>query len=110
MPPELDTDPDSEIRPEDVVEALLAVNDPELGVNLVDLGLIYRIQTRGDRVDVNMTLTALGCPAADWLVEQVHEVLLSVPGARSAGVLLVYDPPWSPERLSEDARFELGLI
>ncbi|HVB78112.1 MAG TPA: iron-sulfur cluster assembly protein [Candidatus Nitrosotalea sp.] len=93
-----------------VMDVLREVFDPEIPVNIVDLGLIYGITVNPQRVDVRMTLTALGCPMAADVMADVRDHLLTLPGVLEAGVDLVYDPPWSPERMTEDARWELGLI
>lgn len=98
------------VREEDVYEALREVYDPEIPVNIVDLGLVYEVALQPRRVDVKMTLTAIGCPMAPEVMEDVRDRLLALPGIEEAGVELVYDPPWTPERMSEDARWELGLV
>ena len=98
------------VREEDVIEALRECYDPEIPVNIVDLGLIYDIAIKPERVDVRMTLTALGCPMAGEVMGEVRDHLLTLPGVKDAGVELVYDPPWTPERMSEEARWELGMV
>ncbi len=98
------------VREEDVYEALREVYDPEIPVNIVDLGLVYEVNLQPKRVDVKMTLTAIGCQMAPEVMEDVRDRLLAIPGVEEAGVELVYDPPWTPERMSEDARWELGLV
>ena len=98
------------LREEDVIEALRNCYDPEIPVNIVDLGLIYDIKIKPERVDVKMTLTALGCPMAGEVMSDVRDHLLQLPGVEEAGVELVYEPPWTPERMTEDARWELGMV
>lgn len=98
------------LREEDVYEALRECYDPEIPVNIVDLGLIYQIDIQPKRVDVRMTLTALGCPMAAEVMTDVRDHLLQLPGVEEAGVELTYDPPWTPERMTEDARWELGMV
>jgi FeS assembly SUF system protein len=98
------------VQEEDVIEALRECYDPEIPVNIVDLGLIYEIDIKIPRVDVKMTLTALGCPMAGEVMADVRDHLLQIPGVEEAGVELVYEPPWTPERMSEDARWELGMV
>ena len=93
-----------------VIEVLRECYDPEIPVNIVDLGLIYAIDILPKRVNVQMTLTALGCPMAGEVLGEVHDRLLTLPGIEEAGVELTYDPPWSPERMSEEARWELGMM
>ena len=105
-----DVAPDATLKPEDVIEVLRECFDPEIPVNIVDLGLVYDIAIKPERVDVKMTLTALGCPMAGEVMADVRDHLLQIPGVEEAGVELVYDPPWTPERMSEDARWELGMV
>src|SRR5918911_2627684 len=100
----------AQLREEDVIEVLRQCYDPEIPVNIVDLGLIYDIKIQPERVDVKMTLTALGCPMAGEVMGDVRDHLLTLPGIKDAGVELVYDPPWTPERMSEEARWELGMV
>ena len=99
-----------QVREEDVIEVLREVYDPEIPVNIVDLGLVYEINLQPKRVDVKMTLTAMGCPMAADVMSDVRDHLLELPGVEEAGVELVYDPPWTPERMTEDARWELGMV
>ena len=110
--PEIDVDraDGATLSEEQVIEALRECYDPEIPVNIVDLGLIYGMKIAPDRVDVRMTLTALGCPMAGEVMSEVRDRLLALPGVSDAGVELTYDPPWSPERMTEDARWELGMI
>jgi metal-sulfur cluster biosynthetic enzyme len=102
--------PGAALKEEDVYEVLHEVYDPEIPVNIVDLGLVYEISIAPARVDVKMTLTAMGCPMAAEVMADVRDHLLTLPGVEDAGVELVYEPPWSPERMTEDARWELGLV
>ncbi len=97
-------------REEDVIEVLRECFDPEIPVNIVDLGLIYEIAIKPARVDIKMTLTALGCPMAAEVMQDVRDHLLTLPGVEDAGVELVYEPPWTPDRMTEEARWELGLV
>jgi FeS assembly SUF system protein len=99
-----------EVKEEDVIEVLREVFDPEIPVNIVDLGLVYEIAIKPTRVDVKMTLTAMGCPMAGEVMTDVRDHLLKLPGIEDAGVELVYEPPWTPERMTEDARWELGML
>lgn len=92
-----------------IVEKLRTVYDPEIPVNIWDLGLIYDIEfPRASEVIIHMTLTAPGCPIADEIVQQVHDVVMEVEGIDSVTVNLVFEPAWSPERMSEVAKLELG--
>lgn len=97
------------ITQENVMEALRQVYDPELGVNVVDLGLVYGVDIEGSHVRVRMTLTTPGCPLHASLGAAVESAIqLSVPGVESVEVELVWDPPWSPERMTAAGRRELG--
>jgi FeS assembly SUF system protein len=93
-----------------VIEVLRECYDPEIPVNIVDLGLIYGVNIQPQRVDVKMTLTALGCPLAGEVMSDVRDHLLTLPGVEDAGVELVYEPPWTPDRMTEEARWELGMV
>lgn len=96
---------------EQIVAALRTVYDPEIPVNIYDLGLIYRVEIKADaEVDIDMTLTAPGCPVAQTFPGIVEDAVRSVEGVADAHVELVWDPPWTQERMSEAARLDLGLI
>jgi FeS assembly SUF system protein len=96
---------------ERVIDALRTVYDPEIPVNLYDLGLIYDIDVADEgAVRVRMTLTAPGCPVAGTLPLEVQKKVESVEGVRDAAVELVWDPPWTKDRMSEAALLELGLL
>jgi FeS assembly SUF system protein len=96
---------------EALIEALRTVQDPEIPVNIYDLGLIYRLEVdEQGKVEVDMTLTAPACPVAGTLPYEVGRVIDAVPGVTDATVRLVWDPPWSQERMSEEALFQLGLM
>ena len=94
-----------------VVEALKSVYDPEIPVDIYELGLIYDVDISedGDAV-VTMTLTTPHCPVAESLPNEVELRVLSVPGIRDAEVKLVWDPPWDPSKMSDEARLELGML
>jgi FeS assembly SUF system protein len=96
---------------DDIVEALRTVYDPEIPVNIYDLGLIYKLEP-GPRgaVAVEMTLTAPGCPVAGEMPQMVADAVADVDGVGEVTVQLVWDPPWTPERLSDAAKLELGLV
>jgi FeS assembly SUF system protein len=95
-----------------VIEALRRVRDPELPVNIYDLGLIYSLKTdeAHGEVLIHMTLTAPGCPVAQTFPAVVGHAVEKVAGVQEVEVELVWDPPWSPERMSEAARLELGMV
>ena len=94
-----------------IVEALKSVYDPEIPVDIYELGLIYDIDVTedGDAI-VTMTLTTHHCPVAETLPNEVELRVLSVPGVRDAEVKLVWDPPWDPSKMSDEARLELGML
>ena len=98
------------ITKEQVLESLKDIYDPEIPINIVDLGLIYSVVVGEDGVvDVEMTLTAPGCGIGPAIASQVEERISSVEGIQEANVELVFDPPWSPERMSDEAKAELGF-
>src|SRR5262245_38449421 len=95
----------------DIVAALKTVFDPEIPVDIYELGLIYRLDVDGERnVDVDMTLTAPGCPVAGDMPGWVENAVSSVPGVGQVKVNLVFDPPWDPSRMSEEARLALNMF
>jgi FeS assembly SUF system protein len=95
----------------DVVEALRTVYDPEIPVNIYELGLIYDVNvSQNGFVDVNMTLTSPACPVAGSLPGEVEQRVLGVDGVTGAKVEVVWDPPWNPEMMSEEAKLELGFF
>ena len=95
---------------ERIVDVLKTVYDPEIPVDIYSLGLIYKIDLQDDgSLDVDMTLTAPGCPAADFIMEDVRLKLDALEGVRSANVNLVFEPEWDKSMMSEEARLELGF-
>ena len=95
----------------DIVRALRQVFDPEIPVNVYDLGLIYEINIDDDhKVNVKMTLTAPNCPMADQLLEDVYEAVKDTPGVTDAAIELVFEPAWDKSRMSDEALLELGLL
>ena len=95
---------------ERIVDVLKTVYDPEIPVNIYDLGLIYKIDVKDDAtVDIDMTFTAPTCPAADFILEDVRQKVDALDGVKAATVYLVFEPAWDQSMLSEDARLELGL-
>ena len=95
---------------DDVIRALKNVLDPELGVNIVDLGLVYTVEIQGPLVDVEMTLTSPACPAGPQILRDAVGAIELVPGVGKANVRMVMSPPWTPERMSDEARDELGIF
>jgi len=95
---------------EDVVEALRQVEDPELGMDIVELGLFYGAEVEGETVKVSYTLTSMGCPAGPMIQEDIEAATrANFPDVESVELELTWDPPWTPERMSDDAKFILGF-
>ena len=96
---------------DDIIAALRTVHDPEIPVNIYDLGLIYRIEPRNDGlVEIDMTLTAPGCPVAGEMLSWVEKAVIEVGGVETVAVRLVFDPPWDSSRMTDDVKLELGLL
>lgn len=97
---------------EKTVEMLKTVYDPEIPVNVYDLGLIYKIDYEAENktLHVDMTLTAPGCPAADFIMEDVRQKLMSVEGPEKIDLRLVFEPVWTQDMMSEEAKLELGFL
>jgi metal-sulfur cluster biosynthetic enzyme len=94
---------------DDVIEALRSVEDPELGMDIVELGLLYDVDVAGPRVHVTYSLTSMGCPVGPMIEQNVEEVVRSLPGVEDVETELTWDPPWTPDKMSEDAKFILGF-
>jgi metal-sulfur cluster biosynthetic enzyme len=93
---------------EEVTEALTEVIDPELGLDFVELGLIYGVEVDGSAVDVTFTLTSPGCPIGPQVTEQIEEFVGDLDGVQAVRAHMTFSPPWTPDRMSEDAKFALG--
>ncbi len=94
-----------------LISAIAGIYDPEIPVNIYELGLIYAIDIADDgQIKVEMTLTAPACPSAQELPEQVREAVLAVPGVTGVSVVTVWDPPWDPSRMTEEARLQLNMF
>ena len=98
------------INQETLVTALKTVKDPELNVNVIDLGLVYSIQVHEDQVEVEMTLTSPACPVGPEIIRNAVAALEKVDGVTKANVRLVMSPPWSPDRMTDEARDQLGFF
>ena len=94
---------------EEVREALHQVEDPELGMDIVELGLVYDVDVEGPKVKVTHSLTSMGCPAGPMIQEEIVNVTRSLEGVDDVEIELTWDPPWTPERMSDDAKFILGF-
>jgi metal-sulfur cluster biosynthetic enzyme len=99
----------SESTRETILEALNLVEDPELMMGIVDLGLVYDVEVTDAKAKVTFTLTSMGCPVGPWIAEQVEETARGVEGIEEVETELVFSPPWSPDKMSEDAKFALGF-
>lgn len=96
---------------ENIVKMLRTVFDPEIPVNVYDLGLIYKVDVLEDgNVNIDMTLTAPGCPATDFILEDVKMKVESVEGVKGVNINLVFEPPWDRDMMSDEAKLELGLL
>jgi metal-sulfur cluster biosynthetic enzyme len=94
---------------QDVFDALRVVEDPELGMDIVELGLLYDAEVDGPKVHVTFTLTSMGCPVGPMIEQQIRETVESMEGVSDVEAELTWDPPWSPEKMSDDAKFILGF-
>ena len=94
---------------EEVMDALRVVEDPELGMDIVELGLLYDAEIVGSSVFVKYSLTSLGCPVGPLIEQQIYEAVAAVPGVEEVQAELTWDPPWSPDLMSDDAKFILGV-
>src|SRR6185312_12480917 len=94
---------------DEVIDALRQVEDPELGMDIVDLGLLYDVEVDGPRVKVLYSLTSMGCPAGPLIEQDIVATAESVEGVEAVEAELTFDPPWTPERMSDDAKFILGI-
>jgi len=96
---------------EQLIEKLKSVHDPEIPVDIYELGLIYKVDLSDDRdVVVEMTLTAPGCPVAGEMPDWVRDAVMQIPGIRSCTVNLVFEPPWDPSRMSDEAKLQLNMF
>ena len=95
---------------DEVVEALRRVEDPELGMDIVELGLLYDVEVEGPKVKVIHSLTSMGCPAGPLIQGDIHAVVAAMsPDVEDVEIELTWDPPWTPDRMSDDAKFILGV-
>lgn len=102
----------AEINEAEVIDALRECYDPEIPVNIVDLGLIYDVSINNEEgsVNITMTLTAMGCPMAGEVIDEVQMRVKEVANVKNCKVDMTFDPPWSPDRMTEDAKWELGMV
>ncbi len=98
-------------KEEEILEALKVVRDPEIPVNVVDLGLIYHVHVNPDGVvDIEMTLTAIGCPVQDMIKADAELAVMRVPGVRGVNIDFVWSPPWTPARMTEDGKRQMRML
>ena len=95
---------------EQVLDALHNVYDPELGIDIVDLGLVYDVEVKDGVVHVEYALTTMGCPIGPLIEQQMEHVLAGVPGVKATDIEMVFSPPWTPQRMSEEAKAALGFF
>jgi len=93
----------------ELLEALRQVEDPELGMDIVDLGLLYDVEIEGPKVKIVYSLTSMGCPAGPLIAQDIDRTAREVPGVEEVDLELIFDPPWTPDRMSDDAKFILGF-
>ena len=93
-----------------VLDALRKVDDPELGINIVDLGLVYDVGIEGDAVHVTYTLTTMGCPIGPLIEQQIKEMIAPIEGIDRVEAQMVLSPPWTPDKMSEEAKAALGMF
>ena len=93
-----------------ILDALKHVVDPELGINIVDLGLVYGVELEGDTVHVTYTLTTMGCPIGPLIEAQMHQLVAGFPGVENVEAEMVLRPPWTPEMMSDEAKAALGYF
>ncbi len=102
--------PDAEGLEAQVLDALRKVDDPELGINIVDLGLVYDVGIQGDAVHVTYTLTTMGCPIGPMIEQQIKEMIEPIEGIDRVEAEMVLSPPWTPDKMSEEAKAALGMF
>ncbi len=94
---------------DDVIEMLRQVEDPELGMDIVDLGLLYEVELADSTAKVTYSLTSMGCPAGPLIAQDIEGAVRQVEGIDEVELELTFDPPWTPDRMSDDAKFILGF-
>ncbi|HEY7801690.1 MAG TPA: metal-sulfur cluster assembly factor [Dehalococcoidia bacterium] len=94
---------------DEVMEVLRTVEDPELGMDIVDLGLLYEVEVEESTAKVTYSLTSMGCPAGPLIAQDIDGAVRQVEGIENVELELTFDPPWTPDRMSEDAKFILGF-
>ena len=97
------------VTKEEILESLKEVSDPEIGMDIVNLGLVYNIDINGDRVYIKMTMTAPTCPVTPWILSEAQRIVENLNGVEAADVELVWDPPWNPSLMTDEAKEALNM-
>lgn len=98
------------VTKEEILEQLKAVSDPEIGMDVVNLGLIYDVQINGDRVYIKMTMTAPTCPVTPWILSEAQRIVENMEGVEAADIELVWEPPWNPSMMTDYAKEQLNML
>ena len=105
----MDIKPGDQLTEKEITEILRPIRDPDIGISIIELGLIYRIVNTSGDIDIDMTFTTPACPYGPQLMEEVKYTLSSIDGIKTVTVNIVWDPPWSMDNLSEETKLELGI-
>ena len=97
------------VTKEEILEQLKQVSDPEIGMDVVNLGLVYDVEINGDRVYIKMTMTAPTCPVTPWILSEAQRIVENMEGVEAADVELVWDPPWTPSMMTDEAKEALNM-
>ncbi|MFG1519168.1 MAG: metal-sulfur cluster assembly factor [Thermoplasmataceae archaeon] len=97
------------VQKEEILEALKQVSDPEIGMDIVNLGLVYEVKIEGERVYIRMTMTAPTCPVTPWILAEAQRVVENISGVEAADIELVWDPPWNPSMMTDEAKEALNM-
>ncbi|MHB8395671.1 MAG: metal-sulfur cluster assembly factor [Thermoplasmataceae archaeon] len=98
------------VTKEEILEEMKQVSDPEIGMDVVSLGLVYDVQINGDQVYIKMTMTAPTCPVTPWILSEAQRVVENLQGVEAADVELVWEPPWNPSMMSDEAKEQLNML
>jgi metal-sulfur cluster biosynthetic enzyme len=98
------------VTKEEILNALQSVSDPEIGMDIVNLGLVYEVQINGDKVYIKMTMTAPTCPVTPWILAEAQRVVENLQGVEAADVELVWEPPWNPSLMTDYAKEQLNMM
>jgi metal-sulfur cluster biosynthetic enzyme len=98
------------VTKEEILNALQAVSDPEIGMDIVNLGLVYEVQINGDKVYIKMTMTAPTCPVTPWILAEAQRTVENLEGVEAADVELVWEPPWNPALMTDYAKEQLNMM